>query len=88
MVADSSPRKAHSVNAAVAVIAGVILVSRKKSKKEIQLREDKIKELQAQREEITEGDITLSKEKHICLVHKGPIEGYNWICPNCGAYIF
>jgi len=38
------------------------------------------------RELIDEDDITLAMEKHFCVVHKGPIEGYSWICPECGAY--
>jgi len=35
---------------------------------------------------ITEGDISVSKEKHFCLVHRGPIKGLNFICPECGTY--
>jgi len=46
----------------------------------------KIKDYIKQREEVVEDDIVLSKEKHFCLVHKGPIEGYNFICPTCNAY--
>ena len=36
-------------------------------------------------EEITEEGLKIFKEKKICLVHKGPIEGYNFMCPDCGA---
>ncbi len=35
---------------------------------------------------ITEEDILVSKEKHFCIVHRGEIKGYNYICPECGTY--
>jgi len=70
--------------AATIAILGVIFGRR--SSKTLKKREAELANLIAQREEITEGDITISKEKHVCLVHKGPIEGYSWICPSCGAY--
>ncbi|TFF63699.1 MAG: hypothetical protein EU521_00640 [Promethearchaeota archaeon] len=72
------------------LIAGVavfgILMIRSRSKKEIEAKEAEIKSLKEQREEITEGDILISKEQHICLVHKGTIKGMSYICPDCGAY--
>lgn len=49
-------------------------------------KEKEIEDLRKQREAITEEDITVSKEKHFCLVHKGPIEGYSFICPDCGTF--
>jgi len=70
--------------AATIAILGVIFGRR--SRKTLREKEAELEDLRGQREEITEGDITLSKEKHICLVHKGAIEGYSWICPSCGAY--
>ncbi len=72
------------VIAAVAVFS-IIMIS-KRSKKEIKAKEAEIKSLKKQREEITDGDILISKEQHICLVHKGSIKGMSYICPECGAY--
>ncbi len=74
------------VAAIVGVIALIGIVAVKRSKKEVREKEAEIKTLKEQREEITEGDILISKEQHFCLVHKGPIEGYSYICPACGAY--
>ncbi len=70
----------------VAVIAFVGIVYARKSRKQLKKSQTELKTLKAEREQITENDITISKEKHLCLVHKGPIEGYSYICPKCGAY--
>ena len=75
-----------SASAIVGAIALFGIMSVRKSKKKVRAKDEELKTLKQQREEITEDDITVSKEKHICLVHKGPIEGYNYICPGCGAY--
>ena len=68
------------------------LSSRQKIKKkinekdlELQKKEAEIEALKKQRAEITEDDIIISKEKHICLVHKGSVKGYSFVCPECGA---
>ena len=37
-------------------------------------------------EEITEEEISISKEKKICLVCKGDVSGINYICTECGAF--
>jgi len=71
---------------AVAAVSAVAFVIVKKSKKEVREKESEIELLKRQRGEITEDDITLSKEAHFCLVHKGPIDSYIFICPDCGAY--
>ena len=42
-------------------------------------------EMKQKLDEITEEDITLSKERRICLVHKGPSEGIIYVCPECSA---
>jgi parallel beta-helix repeat protein len=42
--------------------------------------------LNEQRSAITENDISLYKEQHLCLVHKGKIDGISYICPNCGSF--
>ena len=68
--------------ATVSISAFVVV---KKSKKHVRETEAELTVLKKQREEITEDDITISKEKKICLVHKGPIEGYAYIC-QCGKY--
>ncbi|MBN2154154.1 MAG: right-handed parallel beta-helix repeat-containing protein [Candidatus Lokiarchaeota archaeon] len=71
---------------AVAMIGAASARSSRKAKKIIQEKEAELAALKSQKEEITEGDITISKEMHTCLVHKGPIKGYSYICPTCGAY--
>lgn len=67
--------------AGVAVLALLLVVRARKKPKE-----KKRDVLATQREEVTEDDISVSKEQHFCLVHKGKIEGYSFICPGCGAY--
>ncbi len=70
-------------------LIGVIIV-RKRTKKEYETvltkKDAIISSLQVKRKKISENNITLLKEKHNCLVHKGPIEGYSYICPSCSAY--
>lgn len=58
----------------------------KRSRVKLREKEIEIESLKKQREEITEDDIAISKEKHFCIVHRGPIGGYNYICPECGTY--
>ena len=69
---------------AAVAITGLVIV--RKSTNKLRERDAELESLKSQREQITEDDITISKEKHLCLVHKGPIEGYSYICPSCGAY--
>ena len=52
---------------------------------ELQRKEAEIEALKKQRAEISEDDIIISKETHTCLVHKGPVKGYSFVCPECGA---
>ena len=75
------------------IIIDLKLSSRHKIKKKVQEKdlellekEEEIEALKKQRAEITEDDIIISKEKQTCLVHKGPIRGYSFICPECGAF--
>jgi len=75
------------------IIIDLKLSSRQKIKNKMQeknlellKKEAEIEELKRQRELITEDDIIISKEKHTCLVHKGLIRGYSFICPECGAF--
>jgi len=65
-------------------MAGLFQIKRSRTK--LGEREKEIESLKKQREEITEDDIAISKEKRFCIVHRGPIEGYNYICPECGTY--
>jgi len=37
-------------------------------------------------EKLTEEEIAISKEKKVCLVCKGGISGYNFICGKCGTF--
>jgi len=34
----------------------------------------------------TEKEVDVEKQKFICVVHKGPIEGDNYLCPNCQTF--
>ncbi|MFX1297357.1 MAG: hypothetical protein ACFFD2_21190 [Promethearchaeota archaeon] len=93
---DSTKSKAEIFDPTMIVVIGLIVVaaaislvtaktySARKSK--VSEKPQKIEEYIKHREEVVEDDIVLSKEKHFCLVHKGPIEGHNFICPTCGAY--
>jgi len=69
--------------AGVALVIG--LVNFRKSKKKILIQEAEINELGKLKDKITEEDIILSKERRICLVHKGPSEGIIYVCPECSA---
>jgi hypothetical protein len=71
------------VASAVSLLAVVMV---RKSRKNLREKEAEIELLHKQRDELTEDDILISKERHICLVHKGTIEGYSYICPECGSY--
>ena len=68
------------------IIGSIVLISfrrQRKILKRIKQKEQLIEELKNNQNNITEGDIILSQTEQICLVHKGPIEGFNFICPNC-----
>ena len=36
--------------------------------------------------QITEEEVSISKEKKICLVCKGKLGGLNYLCAECGAF--
>jgi hypothetical protein len=75
--------------AVVGIVGGVSilgLVSVRKSRRKLRQKELEIESLNKQKANISEEDIILYKEKRFCLVHKGVIEGYNFICPECGSY--
>ncbi len=65
-------------------IIGTVLI--KKSKRKVRKKGSYFENLMKQKNKITEDDIIVSKEKILCYVHKGPIEGDNYICPQCGTY--
>jgi parallel beta-helix repeat protein len=69
--------------ASLAIILSVVYT--KKSKKKIKERESEFMKLKKIKSELTEEDFLISKERRICLVHKGIIEGLNFVCPSCGA---
>jgi parallel beta-helix repeat protein len=69
--------------AALTTILGVVYT--RKSRKKVRERESEFAELQKIKSELTEEDFLISKERRICLVHKGIIEGMNFVCPSCGA---
>jgi predicted amidophosphoribosyltransferase len=31
-------------------------------------------------------DIAVFEEKHLCIVHKGPVDSLAFICPSCGSF--
>jgi hypothetical protein len=31
-------------------------------------------------------DIAVFKEQHLCIVHKGPVDNFTFICPKCGTF--
>jgi hypothetical protein len=36
--------------------------------------------------EKTEQEVSVQREKFVCVVHKGPIEGDNYLCPSCFTF--
>ena len=58
-----------------------------KPKKETLLEGDIFRISQIKREDITEEEVSISKEKKICLVCKGKVERRNiYLCPDCGTF--
>ena len=45
-----------------------------------------IQVLKIEKANLTEGDIKISKERLQCVVHKGPIKAFTFICPVCGTF--
>ena len=58
---------------------------KKVPKKEISV-EQSLFRISKRPENITEEEVSISKEKKICLVCKGNVSGINYICTKCGAY--
>ena len=58
---------------------------RTKPKKEVKIEGDLFR-ISKRPDQITEEEISISKEKKICLVCKGNISGINYICTECGAF--
>jgi len=54
--------------------------------KEIKVKGDLFRISKYRRENITEEEISISKEKKICLVCKGKVGGFSFICNECGAF--
>ena len=58
-----------------------------KKEKHIVLKEEpKISGIFTKSDKITEEEVSISKEKKICIVCKGKIAGYNFMCLKCGAF--
>jgi hypothetical protein len=72
--------------ASAASIGFTVFRKRTKQKFLEQQLELRKKDLQIKYLKTTEEDIKISKEQHFCLVHKGTIKGYTFICPTCGAF--
>lgn len=58
---------------------------KEKKKKEV-LIEKSIFRLSKRPDQITEEEVSISKEKKICLVCKGKVGGFNFICNECGTF--
>jgi len=54
--------------------------------KEVKVKGDLFRISQYRREDITEEEVSISKEKKICLVCKNKISRLNYICPECNAF--
>jgi len=67
------------------VIAVSLMLYLRSSKLKARALREKESELLVLKNDITEDDIKIAKERRICLVHKGPITGFSFICPECGA---
>jgi parallel beta-helix repeat protein len=79
--------------AALGFVLFSIYMTRKKNGKKLNEqkrildeRELQIQHLTEEKKSLTKGDIAVFKEKHFCLVHKGPIEGLTFICPTCFTF--
>jgi hypothetical protein len=57
-----------------------------KPKKEIKVKGDLFRISQYKKEDITEEEVSISKEKKICLVCKGKVLGNTYICTECEAF--
>jgi parallel beta-helix repeat protein len=68
---------------AIASIFGVAYT--RKSRKKLREKESEVVELEKIKSELTEEDFLISKERRICLVHKGVADGVMYACSKCGA---
>ncbi len=57
-----------------------------KTKKEVRIEGGLFRISRTRREELTEEEISISKEKKICLVCKGRVSRTVYICPECEAF--
>lgn len=55
-------------------------------KKEIKVESDLFRLIQNRPSDITEEEVSISKEKKICLVCKGKVGGFSFICDECGSF--
>jgi len=61
-------------------------VKKMRSKKELEIESDLFRFIKNKPKEITEEEVSISKEKKICLVCKGKVGGFNFVCNECGAF--
>ena len=54
-------------------------------KKEVKVEGDLFR-ISKRPDQITEEEVSISKEKKICLVCKGKISGHNYVCPECETF--
>ena len=57
-----------------------------KPKKEVRVEGDLFRISKYRKEDITEEEVSISKEKKICLVCKGRILRFNFVCPECESF--
>ena len=57
----------------------------KKKEKKVMVESDLFRIYETKPKNITEEEVIYHKERKICLVCKGKVEGFTFICPNCDA---
>lgn len=73
----------YSVNQIIHIRTPTLIYSREiKEKEEVR---DLLKVF-SKPQRVTEEEVSISKEKQVCLVCKGKISGLNFICPECGTF--
>ncbi|MFX0100801.1 MAG: hypothetical protein ACFFCS_14595 [Candidatus Hodarchaeota archaeon] len=71
------------ISIGVVLLISMPILYQRKRKKTIQ-ESPPVQAVQA-REQISPEELAELKNKNLCIVHKGPIEGFSYICPGCGV---
>ncbi|TFF89713.1 MAG: hypothetical protein EU548_06720 [Promethearchaeota archaeon] len=74
---------ASAIILAVSVV-GAIAFKRYRGK--LKEKEAEIKVLKIEKRKLTQEDIIVAKENLQCVVHKGAIKGFTFVCPECGTF--